>query len=167
MGNVTTAGVSLPAGDSTATGAATQKNLELRAKKGARWFYWIAGLSVVNSIVMATGSNAHFVVGLGITMAFDIAGRKIGGAGLAVGLCFSFLIAGIFALFGVCASRLQKWSFLVGMILYAFDGLLLLAFQDYFGAVFHGVALYFIFLGFSAVNRQAAVARATANAPLG
>ncbi len=33
-------------------------------KSGANWFVWIAGLSVVNSIVGMSGGHLHFIVGL-------------------------------------------------------------------------------------------------------
>jgi len=36
-------------------------------QSGARWFYWIAGLSMINSIAAMSNSSWSFLAGLGIT----------------------------------------------------------------------------------------------------
>src|SRR5438477_10996020 len=41
------------------------------ARSGANWFYWIAALSLLNSIIFFTGSNFSFFVGLGLTPLID------------------------------------------------------------------------------------------------
>lgn len=46
--------------------------LETRLNSGAGWFYWIAGLSLLNSIIMLSGSDLYFVIGLGITQIIDV-----------------------------------------------------------------------------------------------
>jgi hypothetical protein len=141
---------------------------EMRAKKGANWFFWIAGLSILNSVTMMLGSTSHFVVGLGATEVFDVMGRSAGGVGRGVALAFSVGISGLFILFGVFARKLQMWGFVVGMALYALDALLLLKFSDYLSVGFHGLALYFIFTGFTAAKKRSAVSAVKpANAPLG
>ena len=57
-----------------------------RVHVSARWFYWIAALSLVNSAVVIFGGQFHFVVGLGVTSvvvthemdsAFRIANRMV------------------------------------------------------------------------------------------
>ena len=65
--------------------AATEQEVERyrlaqRVKSSANWFYWIAGLSVVNSIVVHTGSSWSFIAGLGITQLIDAVGAKLGPA---------------------------------------------------------------------------------------
>ena len=35
-----------------------------RLRSGARWFYWVAGLSLVNTAAAFAGGHIHFVVGL-------------------------------------------------------------------------------------------------------
>lgn len=143
-----------------------QKSLQQRAvKRGANWFYWIAGLSVVNSLIMVSGSNTHFVVGLGLTEVFDAVGRGLQGPGQMVALGFSIAIAGVFVLFGYFANKIQQWSFIVGMILYALDALLLLSFSDFLSVGFHAFALFCVFKGFAAARNYAALK--PANAPLG
>jgi hypothetical protein len=34
------------------------------ARSGARWFWWIAGLSLVNIVLAQSGSDTNFVIGL-------------------------------------------------------------------------------------------------------
>src|ERR1044071_6443875 len=41
--------------------------LEKQLKGGGSWFYWIAGLSLVNSVLALSGSETRFILGLGIT----------------------------------------------------------------------------------------------------
>jgi len=38
-----------------------------RALSGANWFFWIAALSIVNSVIFLSGADLAFVVGLGVT----------------------------------------------------------------------------------------------------
>src|SRR5512138_3090367 len=45
--------------------------LDARIKSGAAWFYWIAGLSLINSVAALSGSKWGFILGLGITQVFD------------------------------------------------------------------------------------------------
>src|SRR5687767_7141864 len=42
-----------------------------RMKSGANNFYWIAALSVINSIISMTGSSTYFVIGLAVTLIVD------------------------------------------------------------------------------------------------
>lgn len=135
------------------------------AKRGANWFYWIAGLSVINSLIMANGSNTHFVVGLGIAEVFDAAGRGLHGSGQAVALGLSLAIAGVFVLFGYFANKMQQWSFIVGMALYALDALLLLSVSDMLSVGFHALVLFFLFKGYTAARTFTSLR--PANAPLG
>lgn len=145
---------------------AARKSLqEHAAKRGANWFYWIAALSVINSLIVMNGSHTHFVVGLGVTELFDVAGRSLHGPGQNVALVLSIGIAGVFALFGYFANKMQQWGFLAGMILYVLDALLLFSFSDYLSVGFHALVLYFLFKGFSAARNYAALK--PANAPLG
>ncbi len=123
-----------------------------RAKAGAKWFYWIAALSMINSIVMITGGNLHFVVGLGITSVVDAMAKKVGSAGSVLDLVINGFVAGIFALLGTFAVKVQRWAFVLGMALYAMDGLLLLGVKDFFGLAFHAWALYAIYRGYTAAK---------------
>ena len=63
------------------------------------------------------------------------------------------VIAGVFVMFGRFANRGHQWAFIVGMIAYALDGLLLVPFQDWMGVGFHALVLYWIWNGLQA-SRQ-------------
>ena len=139
--------------------------IQARARGGASWFYWIAGLSVINSLIGLSGSTIHFVVGLGITEAFDVAGQMMGGGGRITAVVVSVLIAGLFGLFGYFASKMQQWAFLAGLVLYALDAALLVKFQDWLAVAFHAWGLFRMYSGFAAARNLVPVR--AANAPLG
>jgi len=124
-----------------------------RMRAGAKWFYWIAALSMINSIAVIAGGNFHFVVGLGITSVVDALARHVGNAGSVLALVINGFVAGVFALFGVFAAKAQKWAFLVGMGLYLLDGLLLTTVRDYLGLAFHVYALFAIYRGYQAAQQ--------------
>jgi len=124
-----------------------------RVRAGAKWFYWIAGLSMINSLVVIFGGNFHFVVGLGITSVVDAFAKRVGSAGGVLDIIINGFVAGVFVLFGAFASKAQKWAFLVGMALYLLDGLLLVSGKDYLGVAFHAYALFAIYRGYT-VTRQ-------------
>lgn len=138
----------------TATAAAVGANPMLAAqlKSGASWFYWIAGLTLVNSITAATGMNWRFILGLGVTQISDVIGQTVGGAGNIVALIVATVAAGIFITCGIFANKQKMWAFIVGMILFALDGVISLLIQDWIGLGFHAFALYFIFRGFAAAR---------------
>ncbi len=119
-------------------------------KSGASWFYWIAGLSLINSIVSFTGSSWRFLFGLGITQIFDAFGNSIGSGGRGAALVLDLAAAGVFILFGVFAHKAHTWAFMLGMVVFALDGLIFLLRQDWIGVAFHLFVLYCLFRGFKA-----------------
>lgn len=40
-------------------------------KGGANWFYWIAGLSIINTLIIFFNGDVNFIVGLGLTQIID------------------------------------------------------------------------------------------------
>jgi MFS family permease len=129
--------------------AATVEKLraEQIVKNGAGWFLAIAGLSILNSVLTMSGANFHFIFGLGTTEIVDAIGRQAGTTGSALSLVVNLFIAGVFLLFWNFARRGEKWAFLVGMALYAIDGLILVPFKDFLGVAFHAYALFRIYNG--------------------
>ena len=123
---------------------------EGQLKGGASWFYWIAGLSLVNSIAAFTGGDWRFILGLGITRMIDGFGQSLEGGGKMVVLVLDVLAAGLFILFGVLAHKRHTWAFVVGMVLFALDGLIALIVQDWLGLGFHAFVLFCLFRGFQA-----------------
>ena len=132
--------------------------LEKQLKGGGSWFYWIAALSVVNSVLALSGSETRFILGLGITQIFDAMGQGLAsGAGLALAVVLDVLAAAAFVFFGVFANKRHTWSFIVGMALYALDGLIYLIAQEWLGVGFHVFALFCLFRGFKACRELNAV----------
>ena len=124
-------------------------------------FYWIAGLSIINSIAHFAGGNIRFSIGLGITQVIDaistVLVRDIGGNAATIIQSVAFMldifIAGIFIVFGIFARKQQKWAFLVGMTLYALDGIIFLIAKDFIGFGFHLFILFGLYTGFISVKK--------------
>jgi hypothetical protein len=148
-----------PSPTATAPGL-DQLRLANAARSGAGWFYWIAGLSLINSALTLFGPGGGFVIGLGITQVFDVLGSGMGGAGRAVVMVLDLLAAGLFVLFGAFAARRHAWAFVLGMILYSLDALIFVHFRLWFSVGFHVFALFCIFGGFSANQKLKALNRA-------
>jgi hypothetical protein len=135
----------------------------------ASWFLWIAGLSLVNSVIGLAGGNLHFIVGLGITQIVDAVAHQLGTAGGVLDLIINGIVAGVFVLFWQFARKGQKWAFVVGMVLYAADGLLLVLLKDILSVAFHAYALYRISGGLKALpvlQRAEAATQMAAGAPI-
>ena len=136
-----------------------------RMKSGANNFYWIAALSVINSLILQFGGNSFFVVGMAGTLIVDFIfidlAAAMPDAALVVkiiGVIFSIIVSGIVALFGLFAGRGKPWAFLLGIAAYAIDALIMLGFQEWMGLVFHGLFLYGLFMGLRALNELEKVA---------
>lgn len=128
---------------------------------GANWFFWIAGLSMVNSLIVVFGGQWSFVVGLGVTQIVDgVSAAAVEGAEAntvlivrIVALVLDAGVALVFVLFGWLARKRMGWAFIVGTVLYFFDGLIFLLVQDWLSIGFHAFALFCIFAGYGALKR--------------
>ena len=130
-------------------------DLEMRVKNGASWFYWIAGLSLVNSIMFFYGATVAFLAGLGFTQLADAIVQAAIENGMpesltVVSLVFNFVMVAIFAFFGYYANKQISSVFMIGIILYVLDGLLLLLMGMFLSTAFHAFALIFIVRGYLA-----------------
>jgi hypothetical protein len=121
-----------------------------RLRSGASWYYWIAALSLINSIAALSGSSWGFIVGLGITQVVDAFGEGFGAGGKVVALALNLVVAGIFVLFGVFAHKRHAWAFIVGMVLFGLDGVIFVLVQDWLGVGFHVFVLFMLFRGMQA-----------------
>jgi hypothetical protein len=119
-------------------------------RSGGSWFYWVAGLSLVNTVLGLAGAKIQFIFGLAITQVFDGVAVGMGGSGKIVAILLDLVVAGIFVLFGVYATKGHLWAFIVGMILFALDGLIFLLFKDWLSVGFHAFVLYCLFRGLAA-----------------
>jgi hypothetical protein len=140
--------------------AVRRHQIETVAKACASWFLWLAGCSMVNSVLSASGAGIQFIFGLGITSIVDAFAHESGNTGLVLNLIVNAFIAGVFVLFWYLAKQGHKWAFLVGMALYVIDGLILLPFHDFLGAAFHLYVLYRLYQGYTAFSRFLAAQQA-------
>jgi hypothetical protein len=146
----------LAAGSGLVTAGAERLQLEARRKRSARWFYWIAVLSVINTATAMAGGHWRFIVGLGITQVVTgLAARA--GRGWTPVLLIDLLLIGSFVLLGTLALRGKLWAFGVGFGVYALDGLIFLLARNWVGLAFHVLVLFFIFEGIKGARRLAAL----------
>ena len=131
---------------------------------GASWFWWIAGLSLVNSVVSHTGGSFNFVLGLAAMQIIDAVFKSL--PALAI-----FFDAGALVFFlgaGALARRGWQSAFVVAGLLYALDGAIFAWFGDWLPAGFHAYVLYQLFRGWRDLRdlvRHAAVANQTPLVP--
>lgn len=123
-----------------------------RIKSGGGWFYWIAGLSLINTLVVLFHGKFSFVAGLGITQIIDGLVAELGPVAAIIGLPINLIIAGIYVVFGYFACRRASWAFITGIVLYALDTVLFLIFFDIIPLAFHAFALFGIVAGLKAHN---------------
>ena len=140
--------------------AAAALALKQQGDAGANWFYWVAGLSLVNTIIAHSGGDRHFIVGLSFTAIVDAIAKEVGkqepdaatmATAIAIGFsCFVTLVA---TLFGWMSRKRWLAFFGVGMAIYLLDGLLYLLLGDIMSAGFHGFALWSMLAGFNAYRQ--------------
>jgi hypothetical protein len=118
-------------------------------RSGASWFYWIAGLSLINSIAAFSGGSWRFLFGLGVTQLFDRIASGMG-SGKMIALLLDFVAAGALVALGIFANKRQTWAFIVGIVLLLLDGGLQLLGGDWIGAAFHAYVLFRLFIGMQA-----------------
>ena len=155
--------------------SAERVRTEARAKYGASWFYWIAALSFITSLIALAGSKWGFLASLGVTQIITAVANALAerGAGAAkvVALVFDVLASGVFVLLGYFAMKRHSWAFIVGLVLYVLDALLFIVARIWLGLAFHAYVTYCLFNGYRAcsrlaeMDRQAAAGAATTDAP--
>jgi len=125
-----------------------------RYQSGVRWFYWIAGLSLITSIISLSGGTWGFIISLGTTQIIDGVAKALSSEGFGainiIGLFLDLLVTGIFVGFGLLAAKKFLWAYVLGMVIFLLDGLILLLAQDLLGAGFHALVLFWMFRGFQA-----------------
>jgi hypothetical protein len=107
---------------------------------GARWFWWIAGLSLVNLVCALSHANFSFVMGLAFTQIAHAVFRD----NLAVAFLVDALFIGGFFVLGRQAQRGQPWAFAVGICVYLCDALIYLKYTDLMPVAFHALALFYL-----------------------
>lgn len=124
---------------------------------GANWFFWIVGVSVVNTLVsLLTTHPGSLALGLGGTLFIDmaiselIAKSELPPAARAVGLGMDALIFAFYVFCGRQARAGQSWAFLLGGWMFVLDTLLVVLLESWIGVAFHAWAIALIFLGWHA-----------------
>ena len=124
-----------------------------RISTGPACFYWIAALTMLNSIVVISGKSLRFAIGLGITAGIDAKAKELGAVGAVLDLLISATIAGIFVVLGNLAGKRIRWAFLAGIALYGLDGMVCLAAGDVLGAALHIYTMFAISRGMAALKQ--------------
>lgn len=111
------------------------------------WFFWIAGLSLINTFLASKGT--YFIVGLAMTQFVDAIMTELTGD---VNYIVSLIVPAIFAVFGYFALKVNRWAFIVGALLYILDGLLYLYVEAWLAAGFHVYVLYHLYRGYRDIS---------------
>ena len=120
-------------------------------KSSANWFYWIVGLSALNSILYISGVGFGLAVGLNATRIIDELVSEASGAARFLPLLFALIPLGFFALLGYLAPRFRA-AFVVGFIFYLIDAVPSLLLKDWIGLAMHAWVLFSFFTGFRAAG---------------
>lgn len=142
------------------------QGLQQRGLNGANWFYWIAGLSLINSVILLSGNDRHFVVGLGVTLVADVIAKVASEhnpevATLLKAIAFGFDLVVIFGvvLVGWLARKRYQVVFALGMILYLLDGMIYVLVGDWMSVGFHAFVLFCLWSGFASFRQLSALER--------
>ena len=128
-------------------------DLEERRNKGASWFYWIVGLTLINTIILQSGWDFNFWLGATVSVFADAFAAASGSASARIlSLGFDVIVIGFYAMCGVMSYRGASWAFILGLVFFALDTILLVLLLQPIGILIHGWALYCIFSGLMANN---------------
>jgi hypothetical protein len=142
----------------TPQATAAIKTLFDRGRSGAAWFYWVAALSLVNSIAALADAEFGFALGLGVTMIADgVAAHFVenGAPPYVRAIVFGFDLV-ILAMVVGCGWLSQKRVlpiYAIGMVMYLFDGLLYVPGFNIISIAIHGFALWCMWAGFQAYRQ--------------
>lgn len=135
-------------------------DVEAMCRRHANGFFYIAGLSLINMIAIATKAGFTMYLGLGVTQLMQIFARATGDN---FWMLMSYVVgSGLIALFlflGWRARQIERWPFVLGMSLYAADSLIFLMDQDYYPFGIHLFLLFFLWAGLGAVSHIEATRR--------
>ncbi|MDP4177511.1 MAG: hypothetical protein Q8900_04125 [Bacillota bacterium] len=120
------------------------------------YFIYIAVFSIINTIIALFNGDISFVIGLGATQIVDVLcqalSKSLGATVIVIGVLINLFIAAIFIFFGYMVRKASKWIYIIGMIIYGFDGLIFLIDSDFKSIIFHGIFLFFMIREFKAIS---------------
>jgi len=114
---------------------------------GADWFFWIAILSLINSLVVFYYQTPNTPLALGITRWLDGTTSGFNASMTTSGLITNLLVALVLAVFGLLSRRGNDIAFVVGIFFYVIDSMLVIGLRDFFGFGVHLIALFFLVKG--------------------
>lgn len=166
-----------PTSPSAPSGAEHEgEELLRKMRSGAGWFFWIAALSLINSVMVLINADRQFGLGMAFTLLVDVfaneAIKEHPDATVVIRiieLLFDAVAITGCVVVGIFAGRGHRWAFIVGLVLYGIDSLiaLLLMFGgDVILGIIHIVALAYIGIGFAACLKIHKLAHARAMASL-
>lgn len=139
--------------------------LNQRYLSGANWFYWIAGVTIITSLITFFGGGWRFLFSLGITQLIDAVSLHIGGAAQVVALVLDILVTALFVGLGWLANRKMLGAYIAGMVAFALDGVLSLLVQEWLSVLAHGFVLYYLIRGFIAGRELAELEKSMTSQP--
>ncbi|HOF87305.1 MAG TPA: hypothetical protein PLZ36_04240 [Armatimonadota bacterium] len=102
-------------------------NLLQTVDSGAKWFYWIVGLSLINAVIAAFKGGVSFVIGLNSALIISAAAGEATDATLkGVLFTISLVFIAVFGIIGYLAVKRRHWALLTGFVLYVIDTLFIL-----------------------------------------
>jgi hypothetical protein len=114
---------------------------------GADWFFWIAILSLINSLIVFYYQTPNTPLALGITRWLDGTTSGFNASMTTGGLITNLFVAAVLAVFGLLSRRGSDIAFVVGIFLYIIDAMLVIGLRDFFGFGVHLIALFFLVKG--------------------
>ena len=146
--------------------------VESGIKSSANWFWWVAGLSIANSIATMLELKYGMLLGLGLgqfidaMFYYDLEGNFQDPSVVAkvVHLFLTACVAGVFVILGFFARRRSLAAFVIGMVLYALDALLFVLLGDWVAVGFHAFVLLMLWGGLSLLRALRAQPPAVAEA---
>ena len=113
----------------------------------ADWFFWLAILSIINSLIVYYYQIPNTPIALGITQWVDGTTSGFNATMSTSALVINILIAAALAGFGLLARRGSDIAFVLGIFLYVIDAVLMIGLKDFFGFGVHLIALFFLVKG--------------------
>ena len=155
-------GRSVPGGVHQGTGFAEDiSKMERQFKGGANWFFWIAGFSVLNSLIFRFGGTTSFLAGLGATQLIDgiasgiyaVLDPSMRPLTIVAAIGANLLVAAYYVALGIFARRRSRLSFALGLLSYTIDALIFLPVHDFWSFGFHIFVAIFLLAGMNGLHR--------------
>lgn len=136
-----------------------QQNVDIQ--RGANWFYWVGGLSLVNTALYFLNLGVVFPIGLGIGQLLTYLIDEGSSVVLIVAGLLYVISIGIFLASGFFASKGMRVFFIIGIATYVIDSLIIVGFMLLAGELaliidlgFHVFVLVFMIKGALAAFRE-------------